>query len=544
MRRTTNSFLALALSGALSACSSLHLYNKSADELATSAKASYADGRVVDALQVERANLDALEKRELESFAKVLTVRRDLDLLSLVVDAPMPFAERATALIENRLKELSGLSPFDGAKLIELRKPVVAARAALDRAARAEAKARETMLLAYDELAKLPTCADQHEASFKAPSLEAARKLIGEPSFTPAGAASDFQKSFEAYAGACITLIDAQRKLSVAEVAFKDGILHKARIEAESRAKILTDAQNRAKAVTGALKKAAEEEAAARKQKDAATHLFDLTCKDDADKNAQPNQICRAIDELKELGNLGIRALSEEQIQKIDLTIAALSGTATPDEEAKLPAGIALLSTSVRLADAFHQYRTADKLPALEPLIIEKQLAIAKLKLATQLVELERLRVALAQEKYEALWLEQTLLLQARAQLGAFAADTEGCSAKSPPARCLNVSAILSDKRPIRNGESAARVAFRALTLVSESYSLARARAESAELRLVLADFRESLIASEGGVAAWDALVATPLAQLQSYHAGGVKPEDFTRLLQALGVVGIAVRID
>lgn len=548
MLRMTNSFLALALSGALSACSSLHLYNKSADELATSAKAQYADGKVLDALKVERANLDALEKRELESFGKVLTVRRDLDLLSLVVDAPMPFAKRATALIDDRLKELSGLTSLDGAKLIELRKPAVAARAALDRAARAEAKARETLLLAYDELAKLPTCAEKHEASFKAPSLEAARKLIGEPSFTPAGAAGDFQKSFEKYAGACITLIDAQRKLSVAEVAFKDGILHKARIEAEARAKALAEAQNRAKAGTAVLKKATEDEAAARKQKDAAAHLFDLTCKDDADKkvqpNAQPNGICRAIGELKKLGNLGTKALSEEQIQKIDLTLAAWSGTATPDEEAKLPSGIALLSTSARLADAFHQYRSADKLPALEPLIIEKQLASAKLKLASQSVELEKLRVALAEEKYEALWLEQTLLLQARAQLGAFADDSADCSAESPPARCLNVSKILSDKRPIKNGEPAARVAFRALTLVSESYSLARARAESAELRLVLADYRESLIASEGGVAAWDALVATPLAQLQTYHAGGVKPEDFARLLQALGVVGIAVRID
>lgn len=545
MRRTTNSFLALALSGALSACNSLHLYNKSADELATSAKASYADGKVLDALMVERGNLDALQRRELESYGKVLTVRRDLDLLSLVVDAPMPFAERTTALIDNRLAELSGLSPFDANKLLDLRKPVLAAREAVSRAAGSEAVSRKNLLGIYDELAKLPTCNEEHEASFKAPSLETARTLIGAPKFTPPGDPAVFDNVFAGYARTCVALIEAERALpQTVKSKFQNGQLAEALTDANKRAQDLALAQERTKAASAALRKASEEEAAARKQKDAAAHQFDLTCKDDADKRAQPNEICRAIGELKKLGNLGVKALSEEQIQNIDLTLAALSGTATPDEEAKLPAGIALLSTSVRMADVFHQYRTADKLPALEPLIIEKQLVSAKLKVATQMVELEKLRVALAWEKFEALWLEQVLLLQARAQLGAFAAHAAGCSAKSPPARCLNVSGILSDKRPTKNGEPAARVAFRALTLVSESYSLARSRAESAELQLVLADYRESLIASEGGVAAWDAPVATPLTQIQTYHSGGVKTEDFARLLQALGVVGIAARID
>jgi hypothetical protein len=349
---------------------------------------------------------------------------------------------------------------------------------------------------------------------------------------------------FKSYSGACVALIDARRALANAEEQFEGGLLGAASADARARANALAKAQAQSNAAAKDLKKAAADEAAARQQKDAAAQVFDLTCKNDADKNAPSNAICDAIARLKQLGNLGIKTISEEQIQQIDVTLAALSGSATPEERAKLPAGLALLSTSTQLADALQQYRTADKLPALEPLIIEKQLASARLKLATQSVELEKLRVALAQERYEALWLELNLLVQARAQLGALPAAQSACTNKNKVRQCPGMSALLTDKTKVANDEPAGRVAFRALTLLSESYSVARARSESAELRLVLADYRDSLIASEGSVAAWDALVATPVAQLQAYHSTGVKPEDIARLVQALGVVGIAVRVD
>ena len=71
---------------------------------------------------------------------------------------------------------------------------------------------------------------------------------------------------------------------------------------------------------------------------------------------------------------------------------------------------------------------------------------------------------------------------------------------------------------------------------------MARARSESADMKLVVSYYRDAFISSEAALSYWDALIATPLAQLQAYHAGGLKPEEIAQFLQAAGVVGIALK--
>ena len=92
-------------------------------------------------------------------------------------------------------------------------------------------------------------------------------------------------------------------------------------------------------------------------------------------------------------------------------------------------------------------------------------------------------------------------------------------------------------------GESAKRRAYRAMTLLAESYSVARDRQRTAEVKLINTDYRESLLRSEAAIASWDALISVPIGLLQKLAKEGWTPMEIAQLLQSFGVVGIAARL-
>ena len=188
-------------------------------------------------------------------------------------------------------------------------------------------------------------------------------------------------------------------------------------------------------------------------------------------------------------------------------------------------------------------------MPALEPLLIEKQLAAAQLAYAQAGQQLSQARVSYAQEYAAATILEVDLLLRAKAELGSLGsppATGSACTAKTA-VFCASMRQLLEDKAMAQTangaGESASRRAYRAMAFLSESYSVARDRQQTAELQLIDADYRDAMLRSEASVAGWNALISVPIDQLKAYHAGGVTPQELAQLLQALGVIGVAVRV-
>lgn len=538
----------LVLAAALSACGSLHLYDKSADKLAADAGTAYDESKVTEALKAEQANFDALEKKEIDAFLRVDAARRDLELLSLLSDAPKPFVERFKEVIATRMKEVAGQSPASGDKDLALfrdkLKTITSARNLLEGTRPFEVTQRDILTRLDTRFAKLPACSAKNDAQFQEATVEALRKAAKVPDFNPTDAQL---RQYQFYVNeACRPLLKAEQALKKQDA--WSGELGAAASEADALAQRLAEREAAVKDARALLKTATEAESAARKEKDAAMRLDDLVCPEDKAKaEASSNQICVALAQLKKLGDAGIKTISEEQIKNIDLMLVALSGSATEKDEKEMPARLALLSTSARFADALKEYRTAGSYPALEPLLIEKRLQTSRLAYATQAHALEKQRVALAREKFEALLQEGDLLLQAHAYLGGIPQPTGGCDRKSAQSYCMPVSRLVAEKAlqadPQTGAEPAGRIAYRALALYAESFSVARARQHRAELKLILSNYRDSLNRSEAALASWDALIATPLAQLKTYHASGLKPDEVAQFLQAFGIIGIAQRI-
>ena len=574
MRGVRSGFAVLGLVACTGGCGTIHLYDKAADDLATQAKDGYGKVKVAALLQDEQSNVDALEKKEIESFRKLLVATRDLAVLSLVVDGKDPFAARFNVAVDSRVIEIAGSSTDDArTRLADIQ----------DAQADAAAKRKILEPMLRDQLGdfqidttKIELCVAANAATYgkksdgtftpadkvAAGALEAVHKAIDQD-INWEGVKDSVRDGYAKYVQAC------QDVLASEVVYGTSGLIGAAAAESVESAAKLAKEEAAVQAAKQALKKAADAVASAQRAASAAGTAPVLSCPNAAGTTATKTgsdpsaaqkassataELCKALANLKGLGNLGLKAVSEEFVDKIDLTLAALSGAETTDDKKKLPPGLAFLSTSVRFTGALQAYLSAGKLPALEPLLIERQLATTRVGYATQLYELEKLRAALAAEKLDALLLELDLLLRAKAALGGLGSKARAAQfsdlidEKCFPveARCVR-AATTTRKAPegetTNFNEPAGRVAFRALAPYAESFTTARARYQAADLALVASQYRDALVTSESALASWDALIATPLAQLQAYYASGIKSQDIAEFLQAFGVIGIAARI-
>lgn len=561
-------------------CGSLHLYNKEADVAVSSAKEDYDASKITEALKAERAMLDALEAKEVEAFRKVTHAERNLELLSLVNESGTSLKRTTDNGLVSRFNRL-----VDG-RLVALFSPNVdplALLKSLDEGERnlRDAELKENMariqLVAFNEkFASLPACSkDVADLKGNPSALEAAAALIKDESFKPKQipASVGWQTPIENLGARCTELLRARVAMADTLQKAKSNQLGRAIAVANTQEKLLKDRHDEAKAAGAELKKAADDLVAAQKSVKNAGVEVDLAC--DTSKPSisgattdapiataaplavpgkQPDpvekkKLCDVLDKLAKLGDSGVKVLSEQRLSRINTILEAMSGLEPSAGETPLEPSLALLSASSRFAQALRQYQLAGTLPALEPLLIEKQLASAQLAYAQAGEELAKARVRYAQEFKDASFLEADLLLKAKAELGSLgpapAADT-ACAAATA-VFCASMRQLLEDKTLAQTaggaGESPGRRAYRAMALLSESYSVARDRQQAAELKLIDTDYRDSLLRSEASITAWNALISTPIDQLKAYHAGGVTPQEAAQLLQALGLIGIAVRI-
>jgi hypothetical protein len=552
MRRDYRNGAALRLAAvigiviALNGCAAFHLYDKADDKLAADAATAYADSKITETIKIEHANLDTLEQREINAFLKVNAAERDLMLLSLLSDSKTPFVERFRASIEARLSEIVGKQnvPTFRASLQD----ILDKRQAVETATFNELNKR-LLLVDFDHtFSKLPVCNDKNKNAFNAVGEDGARAALKDDNYKfPAAIAADVGRAYQDYVvKGCRPLLEAISGQSAKFDSMPGSALKEASDALDGVKADLDERQTKLAIAKAELKRALDEVTAASKAKDVATQLDDLTCPTDQDDSAPPpNNLCKALASLKKLGDSGIKVISEEQLAKIDLVLVALSGSATDKDEKKMPAALALLSTSARFAGALKAYQTAGTYPALEPLLIEKQLQTARLATATKAVALQKAQLDAARDLFEALQLEGDMLDQANALLGGFGPKI-ACG-KDVQVYCLPVSRMFDEKAfgtiKASNGEPAGRLAYRALALYSESHSIARARQVRARMKTTLSSYRDALNRSEASLAMWDGLIATPMSQLKSYYAGGIKSEEIAQFLQAIGVIGIAERI-
>lgn len=574
LRWATAGGLACTLMG----CSSLHLYDSAADRAATSAKTDYEASKITDSIKLSRAVLDALDAKEIEAFRSLNFAERNATLLSLLSESGTAklrttdngFVARFNKEVDERLLALTGKAA-DPNLTYELDK----ASAAVTIAANAERLARNALKPFDSAFALLPACNADVGGLEESNDLSKVQVLLKKPDLKPkhAGLIPVWTSQIKAEGAACAKLIQAQAALAK-EKLMLGGQLGQAVRNTKAESDALTERQNASKAAANDLKMATKVFADAQKAVKDATAFQDLKCDlskpagSDAttpapaaatgpeapDSAVAKNKLCDALAKLDGLEDFGIKAVSEERLAQINAILGAIGGEIPPADKAKLEPGLVLISTTSRFAQAWKQYQQTGKLPALEALLIDKELTTSQLAYAQAGVQLAESRVQYAQAYEDATLLEVSLLSKAKAEigsLGAVPAPGTSCSSKKPTIFCASASDLLNDKKQAKaagnGGETANRRIYRALAYLSESYSVARDRQLVAELRLIDTDYRLAQSRSEASLASWDTLLSVPADQLQAYHAGGIKPAEAASLtaqvVQALGVVGIAVRI-
>lgn len=569
LRWTATGGLACTLMG----CSSLHLYNSAADAAATSAKADYDASKIKDSIKLSRAVFDALDAKELEAFRSVNLAERNVALLSLLSESGTAkqrkvdngFVARFNKLVDERLALLIG----NAEKSSALNYNLAATSTQVNNAADAEKQARLQLNDFSTTFAALPACNADVAALKDSTDLSKANELLKMPDLKPKNAVvrPAWVIHINAVGGACSKLIEARKALDQRKNEL-GGQLNLAMRNTTEQRRLLKQSQDESIAAATQLKTATKALADAQKTAKEGQAIDDLTCDlskslpanppEATDAPAKKNELCKILMNLNRLEDFGIKVLSEERLEKINEILAAVSGEKplTTAEKTSLEPGLVLISTSSRFAQAWTQYqKTQDqKLPALEPLLIDKEMTTAQLAYAQSGVRLAESRVEYAQAYEDATRLEVGLLTKGKAEiasLGSAPAPGTSCDSAKPTAFCATVSDVLSDKKFDKavghGGERASRRAYRALAYLSESYSVARDRQLEAELRLIDTEYRVALSRSEASLASWNGLLSVPVDQLKAYHAGGIKPAEAASLTaqvaQALAAVGIAVRI-
>lgn len=556
----------------LMGCSSLHLYDSAADAAATSAKTDYDASKITDSIKLSRAMFDALDAREIEAFRSVNLAERNGALLSLLSESGTAkqrmvgngFVARFNKRVDERLALLTGNAENPSTLNYDL----TAATAKVNLATNTEKRAREQLNDFSTAFAALPACNAQMAALKDSTDLTKATELLKMPDLKPKNAVVQpaWVSHIKAVGDACSKLIEARKALDQRKNEL-GGQLNFAMRNTTEQGRLLKKSQDDSKAAAAQLKTATKAFADAQKAAKDGKAVDDLTCDlskpvpasspGATDASAKKNELCKVLADLKELEDFGIVALSEERLAQINEILTAVSGEKPPTTAAKTPLepGLVLISTTSRFAQAWTQYqKTQDKkLPALEPLLIDKEMTASQLAYAQSGVQLAESRVQYAQAYEDATRLEVRLLMNAKAEIAALGtppAPNTTCG-KELTAFCASVSDLLNDKKLAKasgnGGETANRRVYRALTYLSESFSVARDRQLEAELRLIDTEYRVALSRSEASLASWNVLLSVPVDQLKTYHAGGIKPAEAASLtaqmVQALAAVGIAVRI-
>lgn len=573
MRKVFQWTAVLGLVCALIGCSSLHLYDGAADASATSAKDDYDASNIAESIKLGRAVIDALVAKEVEAFRSFNLAERNAMLLSLLSESGTSgqlkvdngFVARFNKQVDERLLLLTGKAP-DPTFTYDLAK----ATAAVTVATEAERLARNALKGFDPSFALLPACNAELGGLKDSTDLTKVQALLKKPDLKPkhVGLTPIWITNIKAVGDRCTRVIQARTAL-LKEKLELGGQVGQAVRNTKAESDALTTKQKASKDAAIELKSAIQALANAQKAVKGAKAVQDLKCGQSkpatpdaavgADAAAKTDlakkkgELCDVLDKLKGLEDFGIKVVSEERLTQINAILGAVSGETSPADKAELEPGLVFISTSSRFAQAWTQYQQAGKLPALEPLLIDKELTTAQLAYAQAGVQLAESRVQYALAYEDATLLEVNLLTKAKAEigsLGAVPAPDTACDIKKPTVFCASVSDLLEDKslaKATGGGETANRRVYRALAYLSESYSVARDRQLEAELRLIDTEYRVTLSQSEASLASWDALLSVPVDQLKGYHAGGIKPAEAASLtaqvVQALAAVGIAVRI-
>jgi hypothetical protein len=545
---------ALALTGC-----GIHLYDPAKEKVAADIKTRYAEVKLLDLIETEKKNLDALLVEELAAAREADRVILDLELLR-IAEGREPIGLALAWTVEKDLVTNQDTRVPRGRAALRLRDLGWASvsdvrRALQDAVVPPEAESRSRLIYSATGRRPPPCDATDFDEALAALSRGIADKQVK----------TDVESDARRYAEACKDFKPAMPVGAAGEV----GLAYQAWQAAKTR-----QAQQRARVAQ--LQQKVQEASQA--------HDAALKAVSAADTSETREQLKAAADALRKavaalagsdiVGGAGLPA---ERARALDVILGAIAGgevdSKTLKDNPELARAAAVAGDLPSIAESIDGLVRRAKAPALGALVLEKEHQILLRDHAARLEQLESQRVQAQEARYRALVLESRFLLEQHDAVCRFsgarqtpAVNVGNCdgfavtvtqdAAKRDVLSCRLVAGqqdLVGDQCPASapwgtlwaDGiPEARRHLYRAVIALVQRFTVARAQQDEAEYGLVNLLHQEVTATDEYAIRAWNSLIATPVNQLAAYHQSGIKPAELADLIVkavGLGAIGVGV---
>jgi hypothetical protein len=258
---------------------------------------------------------------------------------------------------------------------------------------------------------------------------------------------------------------------------------------------------------------------------------------------------------LKDLQLQGKLAALDEKLKAIDSVLETLStGTAPADSPAtagpKTKTALAILAQIPSLAD---EIGDAIHYPHLASLTLESEhLRLLEQEINAKISRNQE-RISMLTQQRDAMGREVMYLASARQAFGRLKiggmldAEHNDPAVKQAASGKIPESATAPYSLAVTFSKTAPDVredVSRALILYGDSWTVCRTKEEELDYRLIANQHDAAIDATEAAYLQWNNCIGVPLAQLEAYHASGIKPEDIANLIQAAGFAAVGVGVN
>lgn len=543
----------------LSGCANgIRLYDEPRSKLATGIKEGYANASVLSTIEVEKKNLDRLLEEELKVVRDNQQLRVDFALLRIADDST-PMAVTYTEKVIPRLTDLG------------YGKTVKDARARL--LSHVAVTVRTQRLTQFENFIRAA-------AGVTPPPCTVAGTLPDTLTIPPTVSPENRRQAlgfYRIYRDACTQRLAVEPTLPDGLAAQALAAWRSALAEVAALDRTLAEAQKDVEQKTDAHRKAEEEATAtANLSEDEKKKLQDKAA--EAAKALQDATSLKGLIEGKETAKIRVKAL-------VDLLTAAAGGTVDTSKDAKLAPAVKVAAEIPSLKGDLKELVARGRgTPSVNNLLIELRHQVVLLERIRQLRSFAQQRADLAHAQYDAIRTEAELWVRFSDAMCGLAFSAAGkdwpgqkcdyfeirpaqpaaASPAQPTATSRKFACIVEDEDPklapeqkpptdcvlvthrwnevIRSpgNDPSTRELYKGLAAYLQALAAEGTRHELT-FRMIDVRHRETLVARDSALRAWDNLVAVPIEQLDAYYRAGLKPAEIADLIvKALGFAAIA----
>ncbi len=499
--------LTIALLIILSACSG-HLYNQGNYDLAQKATETFNKVELEKSIDKEFALLDTLLKKELEAVEAQATAQRDARLWQIIAsDTATDSYEYLAKQIDSRIQQLIG--DLQKAKDYRSKSATVDSRAV-----------------------QLEQAKDVYKVYRKRsdPSAECKEGMSQDAIKTP-----DALPTYLELITQCTKYEEAKK---AREAIIPEGLLGTLNAEILAIEKAKKDIEGAIKTSKDELKRAKEDyeskvapkkPATAKVAKELREKLNDLESKVDVLDVELPED----FQQFKLLGKIEKLKKQKESVDQLLNMVIENPDTVNADLSPKAQSALKFAS----YVNEFQAHIDSMNFPQVSKLLLESEFLKISIQNLNDQVSIADQKLDWMKKKRGLMESEMSWLLRAKDASDSLKAHIQRVSNPG------NVSKFISYMSIINVGDSRSKqLATYAMTYYATSWTLARIEEELIDYQIIHLDHVTALNSSVSALKQWNSLIKIPLNQILQWEAQGIKSEQLSGLIQALGFAGLIAK--